>query len=132
MAKQVPLVNYLVIDGGEPHLIANTCTECGARWLDRRVACGHCGGTTFEVRKLSNFGTLRAFSIVYRAAPGVPAPFVSCIVDLEGGGVVKANLVDVEAQPEAVKLGMPVALKTYVAGIDDEGTEAVGFGYAPI
>jgi hypothetical protein len=31
-----------------------------------------------------------------------------------------------------VKLGMKLRLKTFVAGTDDDGTEAVAFGYAPI
>jgi uncharacterized OB-fold protein len=72
---------------------------------------------------------VRAFTIVHRAAPGVPAPFVSAVVDLEGGGVVKANLIGVEPDPDQIKLGMPVRLATFVAGTDDEGTEAVAFGY---
>jgi uncharacterized OB-fold protein len=74
---------------------------------------------------------VRSFTIVHRAAPGVPTPYVSAIVDLEGGGVVKANVVNVEPVPANVSLGMPVRLTTFVAGTDDDGTEAVAFGYEP-
>ena len=68
---------------------------------------------------------------MHRAAPGVPTPYVSVVVDLDGGGVVKANLVNVEPDPDHVRFGMPVRLTTYVAGTDDEGTEAVAFAYEP-
>ena len=74
-------------------------------------------------------GELRAFTIVHRAAPGVPTPYVSAVVDLEGGGVVKANLVNVDPDPDNIKLGMPVRLTTFVAGTDDDGTEAIAFGF---
>lgn len=129
--QRVPLVSYLVLDDGEPYLRANTCTECGALYLDRRNACARCGKTAFEPRRLANEGTVRTFTIVQRAAPGIPTPYVSAVVDLDGGGAVKANIVDVEPTPENVQLGMRVRLRTHTVGTDDEGTEAVAFGYAP-
>lgn len=128
---RIPMVDYLVLDGDEPHLVSKECAGCGALYFDRRNACARCGGTEFGQRKLSGEGTVRAFTIVQRAAPGVPTPYVSAVVDLDGGGVVKANVVDVEPTPEKVKLGMPVQLTTFVAATDDEGTEAVAFGYRP-
>ncbi len=131
MSKQVPIVDYLVLDGDQPHLEANACAECGALYFDRRNACARCGAQSFERRALAGSGTVRAFTIVHRAAPGVKTPYVSAVVDLDGGGVVKSNLVDVEPDPEQIALGMPVQMVTYVAGTDDEGTEAIAFGYAP-
>jgi uncharacterized OB-fold protein len=131
MGEQIPIVDYLVLDDGAPHLVAQTCTDCGAQYFDRRNACAKCGKRSFEVRSLGGAGTVRSFTIVHRAAPGVPTPYVSAIVDLDGGGVVKANVVNVEPVPEKVSLGMPVRLTTFVAGTDDDGTEAVAFGYEP-
>ena len=131
MGKQVPIVDYLVLDNGQPHLMVNVCTECGARYFDRRNACAKCGKRDFEAKPLPGEGVVRSFTIVHRAAPGVPTPYVSAIVDLEGGGVVKANVVNVEPKPENISLGMPVKLATFVAGTDDDGTEAVAFGYEP-
>jgi uncharacterized OB-fold protein len=126
------MVEYLVIDAGEPHLVANVCTSCGAQYLDRRNACAKCEGTEFERQPLANEGVVRTFSIVHRAAKGVPAPYVSAVVDLDGGGQVKSNIVGCDPTPEAVKLGMRVRLTTYTAATDDRGTEAVAFGYEPI
>ena len=128
---QIPMVDYLVLDDGDPHLMAKTCEECGALYLDRRVACAKCGADRFGTKRLGRDGRLRSFTIVHRAAPGVPTPYVSAVVDLDGGGVVKANLVDVDPDPEKIRLGMPVKMTTFAAGTDDEGTEAVAFAFAP-
>jgi uncharacterized OB-fold protein len=53
------------------------------------------------------------------------------VVELDGGGVVKANLVDAGAEPDKIDLGMRVRLTTFVCGRDEEGTEAVAFGFTP-
>jgi uncharacterized OB-fold protein len=132
MGKQVPIVDYLVIDDGAPHLVAHRCEKCGALYFDRRNACAKCSGRSFSKQRLADDGTVRSFTIVHRAAPGVPTPYVSAIVDLSGGGVVKANLLNVEPSPDHVRFGMKVRLTTTVAGVDDDGTEAVQFGYEPV
>lgn len=131
MGKQVPIVDYLVIDDGEPHLVAWESVDSGALYLDRRNADAKSGGTEFRRRRLEGTGVVRSFTIVHRAVPGVPVPYVSAVVDLDGGGCVKANVVKVEPDPDHVSLGMRVKLTTFVAGTDDEGTEAVAFGFEP-
>jgi uncharacterized OB-fold protein len=100
-------------------------------FFDRRNACAHCANRTFTKKRLGSTGVVRSFAIVHQAAPGVPVPYVSSVVDLDGGGDVKANVVNIEPDPEHVKLGMKVKLTTFVAGTDDEGTEAVVFGFEP-
>jgi uncharacterized protein len=127
---QVPYVSYLSL-GDDPHLVANECESCGALFFDRRNACANCGRREFRHRRLANSGVLRAFTIVHRAAPGVTVPYVSGIVDLDGGGVVKANVVGIDPQPASVTLGMKLKLTTFPVGSDSEGTQAVGFGYQP-
>jgi uncharacterized OB-fold protein len=125
MPQQIPVVDYLVL-GDRPHLTSRSCASCGALYFDRRNACARCFGIEFTTVPLANEGTLRAFTFVHR----VTRPFVSAVVDLAGGGVVKANLLGVD-DPEAITPRMPVVLDTYVTGTDDEGTEAVAFGYRP-
>lgn len=131
MGKRVPLVDYLELADEGAFLVAKECEACGALYFDRRNACAKCGRTMFGERRLANRGTLRTFTIVLRAAPGVPTPYVSCVVDLDGGGVVKANLVDFEPDPSRIELGMPVEITTFTVGTDDEGSEAVAFGFRP-
>ena len=129
--KQIPIVGYLVLDDGPAHLEAWEAVDSGALYFDRRNADAKGGGTEFRRRSLASTGKVRSFTIVHRAVPGVPTPYVSAIVDLDGGGVVKTNLLKVAADPEVVQLGMPVKLTTFVAGTDDDGTEAIAFGFEP-
>ena len=130
MVAQVPHVEYLQL-GDSPHLVANECVSCGARFFDRRNACASCFGTSFEKVPIPTEGVLKAFTIVAFAAPGVPVPFVAGIVDC-GGTSVRANVVNVEPSPDHVSLGMKLRLSTYSLGTDDEGTEAIGFGFEPV
>ena len=129
MANQVPLVDYLVL-GDSPHLEANECTSCGARYFDRRNACASCFGTEFKAVDVPTEGTVRAFTIVSLAAPGIPVPFVSAIVDCYGTSV-RGNLTNIEPDPEHVTLGMKVRLTTVPIGSDSTGTEAVNFAFEP-
>ncbi|MFY2861986.1 Zn-ribbon domain-containing OB-fold protein [Mycobacterium sp. THU-M104] len=130
MAGQIPLVDYLVLDDGEPHLVAHECTHCGARFFDRRNACASCFATEFKTVPVATEGTVRAFTIVTFAAPGIPTPFVASVVDCDGTQV-RANLINVKPDPEQVRDGMKVRLATYSMGADAEGTEAIGFGFEP-
>jgi uncharacterized protein len=129
MAEQIPLVDYLVL-GDHPHLVANECVACGARFFDRRNACARCGKTEFTRADVSTAGEVRAFTIVAFAAPGVPVPYVAALVDCDGTSV-RGNLINVEPDPDHVTLGMKVQLATAVIGTDDNGTEAIGFGFEP-
>lgn len=131
MAGQVPLVDYLVL-GDQPHLVANQCTECGAKFFDRRNACASCGGDAgFEKVDVPTEGEVQAFTIVSFAAPGVPVPFVAAVVNCDGTSV-RGNVVNCEPTAEHVKLGMKVRLTTVPVGTDSAGTEAVGFGFEPV
>ena len=130
MAAQIPLVDYLVL-GDQPHLTALECTSCGARYFDRRNACASCSGTEFTHVDIAPEGEVKAFTIVALAAPGVPVPFVSGIVDC-GGTSVRGNIINVEPDADHVHVGMKVKLATQPVGVDSAGTEAVGFGFEPV
>ncbi len=90
------------------------------------------GSSASRRRALATTGVVRSYTIIHRAAPNVPVPYVSSVVELDGGGVVKANLVDAGSDPEKIELGMPVRLVTFTCGVDEEGTEAVAFGFTPV
>ncbi|MGB0114206.1 MAG: OB-fold domain-containing protein [Ilumatobacteraceae bacterium] len=127
---KVPLVEYLILDDGDPHLVANECTNCSARFFDRRNACASCFGTEFTTAKIATEGTLRTFTIVAFAAPGVEVPYVSGVIDCDGTSV-RGNLRGVEPDADHVRTGMSVRLATYSLGTDDNGTEAIGFAFEP-
>ena len=130
MSEQIALVDYLVL-GEVPHLVANECTTCGARYFDRRNACAGCFATDFRKVDIANDGEVRSFTIVTFAAPGVDVPFTAAVVDC-GGTSVRGNIVNTPADPDHVSLGMKVRLATYLLGTDDAGVEAIGYGYEPV
>ena len=57
-AIQVPIVDYLVLDDGNAHLVAQECASCGARFFDRRNACASCFGIDFQQVDIATEGEL--------------------------------------------------------------------------
>ncbi len=58
-------------------------------------------------------GTVHAFTIVHlNRAPGFSdeLPYVVAMIELEEGPRMMSNLIDIDADPEHVKIGMPVEL----------------------
>lgn len=129
VAQQIPMVDYLVL-GDSPHLVANECTACGARFFDRRNACASCGGTSFGKVDIATEGEVRAFTIVTAFIPGAEN-YVPAVVDL-GGTSVRGQIINTPADAEHVKLGMKVRLATYSIGADSAGTEAINYGFEPV
>ncbi|MER5628388.1 OB-fold domain-containing protein [Streptosporangium sp. NPDC002544] len=128
--NRLPLVDYLVL-GEEPHLVANECTNCEARYFDRRNACAACGLQEFKPVDIARTGIVRSFTIVSFAAEGVKVPFVAAVVDCDGTSV-RGNIINTPPDPEHIALGMAVRLTTVPVGTDASGVEAVGYGFEPV
>ncbi len=109
-APSLPVSSFMKIsEAGEPYLEGMVCAGCAVVSFGRRIACPRCGERAEPTaRRLSSEGSLYAFSIVYRSFPGIAVPFVSAVVDLDGGGTLKGNLIGVEPNPERIKPGMRV------------------------
>jgi uncharacterized OB-fold protein len=129
-ATAIPFVDYLVLEP-QPHLVANECTSCGARFFDHRVACASCESDEFRKVDVATAGEVKAFTIVSLAAPGIPVPFVAAVVDCDGTSV-KGNIIHTEPDAEHVRLGMKVRLATTSVGFDDNGVEAINYGFEPV
>ena len=127
MAVQIPAVDYLVL-GPQPHLQAWRCDACSAAYFDRRNACARCFATSFSRSPLPTEGVIKAFTRVER---GAKEPFTSVVVDLGDGANVKANLRGID-DPAQIGPETKVRLYTFVAGVDDDGVEAVAFAFEPI
>ena len=102
----LPVVDYLKLPEGEdPYLEGHKCNNCGSIFLGERNVCSKCfARDTIEPIKLNNKGKLYSYSIVFRSFPGIEVPYISAIVDLDGGGTVKGNLIDCEPDPEKIIL----------------------------
>ena len=117
------------------YLSALQCNKCGSIFLDKRTVCANCFSINqFNVIKLSNTGTLYSYSIVHRSFPGIEVPYVSAIVDLEGGGTVKGNLIDCDPDPEKIKFDMPVEVifDDALGRKDSEGNSYISYFFKPI
>ena len=133
-AGPLPVVPFLKIpEDGDPYLEGHKCKECGAIFLGERSICSSCSARDqIEPVKLSNHGELYVFSIVYRSFPGIDVPYVSAVVDLEGGGTVKGNLINVEIDPEKIEMGMPIEVVYQTAPRKDaEGNEYLTYYFQP-
>ncbi len=60
--------------------------------------------------RLGKKGKLYSYSIVRRSFSGIEVRYISAIVDLDGGGTVKGNLINVEPDPAQISFDMPVDL----------------------
>lgn len=130
MPEPIPLVDFLVLDR-TPHLTAQECRSCRARYFGRRSGCASCFRNDFDTVDIATHGSLETFTIVSFAAEGVPVPFVAGVVNC-GGTSVPGNVINVEPVTDRVSLGMALRLATYSIGTDDEGTEAIAYGFEPI
>ncbi|MBD3649691.1 MAG: Zn-ribbon domain-containing OB-fold protein [Pseudomonadales bacterium] len=131
----LPVVDWLKLpDKGEPYLEGHKCKACGAVFLGERDVCSKCGARDkMEAVKLSNKGKLYAFSIVHRSFPGIEVPYISAIVDLEGGGTVKGNLINIDPDPEKIKFDMPVEVvfKDALGRKDQDGNSYISYFFQP-
>ena len=132
MSTRVPIVDHLVIDDGEPYLVAHEAEATGTLSLTRRNADPVSGTPGFRRRRLATTGTVRAFTVVHRDAPGIDVPYASVVVALDGGGVVRARLVNTSRHPRNVAAVQRVQLTTFVAGVDEQGTEAIAYAFEPL
>ncbi|MSO78886.1 MAG: hypothetical protein EXQ79_04690 [Acidimicrobiia bacterium] len=131
MTARIPIVDYLVIDDGDPYLVAHEAEDSGALSFTRRNADPVNGTPGFIPRRLETTGTVRAFTVVHRDAPGIEVPYASVIVALDGGGVVRGRLTGTSRHPRNVATIKRVRLTTFVAGVDDHGTEAIAYAFEP-
>ncbi|HWD29112.1 MAG TPA: OB-fold domain-containing protein [Rhizomicrobium sp.] len=128
-------VPFLVVpkDGSAPYLAGSKCTKCGEVVVGTRETCGKCGARKgMEHVKLAGTGKLYNFTIVHRNFPGVPVPFISAIVDVDGGGTLKGNLLGVEPKPDAIKFDMPVNIVIKpVPQKDKDGNSYLAYFFEP-
>ena len=129
MTGQVPLVDYLVL-GDEPHLVAHECTTCGARFFDRRNACASCSGTEFRpARSPPGRGARLHDRVVRRAGHrGALRGRRGRLWRHQRAGQPDQR----RARPRARAHRHEGAPGHVRVGTDDDGTEAIGFGFEPI
>ena len=122
--KLLPIVAYIGTgEDGEPALKGSRCGNCCEVLIGSPQVCPKCGSRNkMTPITLGKTGRLYNFTTVHRCLPGVSVPFVFGIVDLDGGGTVKGNIV---AEEHELAFDMPVRLVFEKA----EQTDAQGQSY---
>ena len=132
----LPVVEYLKLpEDGDPYLEGHKCGDCNSIFLGEREVCSNCTARgKIEPVKLSNKGKLYSYSITFRSFPGIDVPYISAIVDLEGGGTIKGNLIDCEPDPEKIEFDMPVEVvfDDALGRKDAEGNSYISYFFKPI
>jgi uncharacterized OB-fold protein len=128
-------VEYLKLpEQGDPYLEGHKCEACGSIYLGERRVCSKCfARDSMKPVRLADTGKLYVYSIVHRSFPGIDVPYISAIVDLDGGGTVKGNLIGVEPVPAKIQMGMPVKVvyKDALGRKDRDGNSYISFFFEP-
>jgi len=118
---------------GDPFLEGFRCGACDEVFLESHRGCPRCfaAGSVAEHR-LGTTGTLYNYTIVCRSFPGVAVPFISAIVDLDGGGTLMGNLLDIPADPHSICFDMPVRIVFRDVGQKDKaGDSYLAYYFVP-
>ena len=121
----------IVLDGsGKPFIQGYRCGACGAALPEQTMACRACGDRTHPAPFRSpETGQLWTWSVVHRSYPGIKVPFVSAIVDLDGGLTLKGTVIG--ASDAQLRQGLPLRLVFDDAGgaTDKDGAPWIGFHF---
>jgi uncharacterized OB-fold protein len=91
------------------------CEACGHRFLPPGPRCPRCWSARLVPQEVSGRGRVVSF-VVYRRSyhPGMPAPYVVALVELDEGARLISNVVC--CAPEEVTIDMPVEVHFEQAG----------------
>lgn len=131
----LPVVDWLKGAGtNDPYVEGHKCAACEAIFLGERNNCSKCGARSqISPTRLSNKGKLYSYSIVHRSFPGIEVPYISAIVDLEGGGTLKGNLINIDPKPENIEFDMPVdvVFDDALGRKDRDGNSYISYFFQP-
>jgi uncharacterized OB-fold protein len=141
MANQVPVSEGVFTwPSDEPHLLGSRCTNCGNHMFPVQSGCPKCTGVETETVELARRGTLWTWTIqgfppkappyLGDADPKTFEAFGVGYVELPGEVKVEARLT--EADPDKLKIGMPMEMVIVPLTTDDDGNEIVTFAFAPV
>lgn len=128
------LVPHLTLGASrdQDYLSGSRCKNCSTLYVGPRMYCAKCSSDgPFESVRLGSTGEVYVWTIIHQATPYVQAPYVAAIVDLDGGGSVNANIVNIEPKPESMKFGMKVKMFTEKVSEDREGNSYVAYRFQP-
>ena len=127
------------IRDGKPVLLGTRCTNCGNHMFPRQTGCPRCLFNEQEDVELATAGTLWTWTV--QAFPPKAPPYLGPVGDdFTPYGVGYVELPDqlrVEgrltvADPEHLKIGMPMELVLEPLSLDEDGNQIVTYAFAPV
>jgi uncharacterized protein len=113
-----PLAPFVKIAAdGKPYLEGLKCAACNeVLAVGSRRACPKCMAVgTLQPIKLAERGRLYTYTVVHRSFPGIVTPFIAALVELEGGGTIKGNLVGLDLDAIHFDMRLQVRFETLIA-----------------
>ncbi|MFQ5698507.1 MAG: Zn-ribbon domain-containing OB-fold protein [Myxococcota bacterium] len=96
-------------------LQVSTCADCGHRFLPPGPCCPRCWSGQLAPHVVSGRGRVFSFAVYRRTYhPGMPAPYVVALVELDCGPRLISNIVG--CAPEEVDIDMPVEVRFETVG----------------
>ncbi|MEC9309251.1 MAG: Zn-ribbon domain-containing OB-fold protein [Chloroflexota bacterium] len=104
----------------EGELWLRHCKSCDKTYFYPRDLCPMCFSRNTDWIQTDGKGTLHTFAIIHRGPTPAfrdKAPYVTAIVELQGGARMPTNLVEIDPDPAVIKCGM--ALEVTFEKLDD-------------
>lgn len=96
-------------------LLGLKCRDCEAITCPPRKVCAECGGENHDIIEIQGRGQIISFTVCYTVPTGFEGTYVVAIADLEGGGRVMGNVLDVDP----TKTGMEIIGKKVNIGFKE-------------
>jgi uncharacterized protein len=134
----VVVAEGLFTQGDSPHLIGGRCTTCGVVSFPQADGCANCAGTDIVTHALATHGTLWTWTIQGFLPKNPPYAGKESAKEFQPYGVGYVDLGEVKvesrlttADPDVLKIGMPVELVFVPFTTDDDGNDVVTFAFKP-
>jgi len=92
------------------------CRSCSTTYFPPQPFCPACASGDVAVIQASGRGSLYSYVITHLPAPGFVPPYVLAVVALDEGPRLLSNIVNVDPDPEALPLDLPLEVVYEVVG----------------
>lgn len=100
-------------------LVVQRCQACGALRCPPSATCDRCPASAHEWVRMSGVGTIYSYCVAYDTlVRGFTPPYVVALVELPEQPGLRITTNIVECEPDAVTIGMPVAVTFEPVGED--------------
>lgn len=125
-------------DGDVPQLLGSECNDCGETYFPAAASCTRCLSPHMKPRTLGRFGTLWSWTI-QAFLPKAPydsgetaetfKPYGVGYVEMDCGIKIEARLT--VADPEALRIGIPLELTLIPYRVSADGAPTFTFAFQP-